>query len=186
MMSPSSADSGTRREHCLPLHRSGASNRLTRTPTCRIRLTFQVSELDDGEGVLAAEAGADAETAQAAEGEDGAATSPYITCALIITKGSHADALSIDLEAGEDGFEITNVAAFDKATAEDESSQGDWARRSRYMGPGEFTCCADLGYFACTQLTTMPKTVFEQLDEGLQDAFNAYLDERGVNESLGV
>jgi complement component 1 Q subcomponent-binding protein len=66
--------------------------------------------------------------------------SPYITCSLVITKHAHPDAMSVDLEAGEDGFEVTNVAMFESAVAEAEGAEGDWQRRSKYMGPRECFC----------------------------------------------
>ena len=45
--------------------------------------------------------------------------------------------MSIDLEAGEEGFEVTNVAVFDKALGDMKGAEGDWQRRTRYMGPRE-------------------------------------------------
>lgn len=45
--------------------------------------------------------------------------------------------MAIDLEAGEEGFEITNVAMLNKTLGEAKGAEGDWARRSRYMGPRE-------------------------------------------------
>jgi complement component 1 Q subcomponent-binding protein len=46
--------------------------------------------------------------------------------------------MSVDLEAGEDGFEVTNVAMFEKSVGEAKGAEGDWERRSRYMGPREY------------------------------------------------
>jgi complement component 1 Q subcomponent-binding protein len=48
--------------------------------------------------------------------------------------------MSVDLEAGEEGFEVTNVAMMGKAIGEMKGAEGDWARRSRYMGPRESYC----------------------------------------------
>lgn len=65
------------------------------------------------------------------------------------------------MAAQPDGFEVTNVAIFDKALAEKEGAEGDWQRRSQYMGPQ-----------------------FDTLDSAVQDAFQGYLAERGVDEAL--
>lgn len=46
--------------------------------------------------------------------------------------------MSIDLDAGEDGLIITNVAMFEKSVATQKGSEGDWARRERYLGPRAF------------------------------------------------
>lgn len=62
---------------------------------------------------------------------------PFITCSLLLTKPATPGALSVDLEAGEEGFEITNVAMFEKNIAVADGAEGDWARRSKYMGPRE-------------------------------------------------
>ena len=62
-------------------------------------------------------------------------TTPFVTCSLLITKSGTPGAMSIDLEAGEEGFELTNVAMMEKAMGETKGAEGDWMRRSRYMGP---------------------------------------------------
>ncbi|GFZ43961.1 hypothetical protein JCM24511_01681 [Saitozyma sp. JCM 24511] len=119
----------------------------------KIKLTFQVSDLD-----VPSDAEIPIEGEVAAEDTD---ASPYITCSLVITKHAHPDAMSVDLEAGEDGFEVTNVAMFESAVAEAEGAEGDWQRRSKYMGPQ-----------------------YEHLDAGVQEAFGAFLAERGVDDGL--
>jgi complement component 1 Q subcomponent-binding protein len=91
-----------------------------------LKLTFQISDIDTP---LAEE------TEPAVQQEDDLAPPPVITCSLVVSKGSHENSLSIDLEAGEEGFAITNLAVFPKSLAEAEGSEGDWARRSRYLGP---------------------------------------------------
>lgn len=68
----------------------------------------------------------------------------------------------IDLGAGPEGFDITNVAIYDKALAQKEGVEADWDRRSRYMGPQ-----------------------FDTLDETVQDSFHDFLNERGVDQALG-
>ncbi|WVQ72466.1 hypothetical protein IAR50_002018 [Cryptococcus sp. DSM 104548] len=117
-----------------------------------IKLTFQVSDLDavtfDPE-------------IPANDQEEPVPGPASITCTLQITKHAAPSSLVVDLETCDEGFEITNVAIFEKALAEAKGAEGDWERRSRYMGPQ-----------------------FDHLDETVQEAFGAYLAERGVDESL--
>ncbi|KIR67283.1 hypothetical protein I312_102628 [Cryptococcus bacillisporus CA1280] len=119
-----------------------------------LKLTFQVSDLDA--------TAFDAEYPPAEEDSEAPASGPAsITCSLVITKSAAPGALMVDLETCDEGFEITNVAVYDKALADAKGAEGDWERRSRYMGPQ-----------------------FDHLDETVQEAFGSYLAERGVDESL--
>lgn len=93
-----------------------------------IKLTFQVSDLDA--------TAFDPEYPAAEEDSEGPASGPAsITCSLVITKSAAPGALMVDLETCDEGFEITNVAVYDKALADAKGAEGDWERRSRYMGP---------------------------------------------------
>jgi len=89
-----------------------------------LKLTFQISDIDSP---LSEES--------AGQPEEDLAPPPVITCSLVVSKGNHENSLSIDLEAGEEGFSITNLAIFPKSLAEAEGAEGDWQRRSRYLGP---------------------------------------------------
>lgn len=94
-----------------------------------LKLTFQISDLDNTDPVESVDA----------EGnvvEDAAPA--YITSSLLITKGAAKKALLFDLGASPDGFEVTNVAIYDRALAEAGGPEGDWKRRSNYMGPREY------------------------------------------------
>ncbi len=97
----------------------------------RLRLTFQVSDLDDP----SAQESVDENGVLVEPPTEDVPTTPFITCSLLITKSATPGAMSIDLEAGEEGFEVTNVAMFEKVLGEQKGAEGDWARRSRYMGP---------------------------------------------------
>ncbi|KAK1924074.1 putative aerobic respiration-related protein [Papiliotrema laurentii] len=123
-----------------------------------LKLTFQVSDLDEG-----SENAAEAELEQ----EDGSVESfdepPFISCSLLLTKSATPGALLVDLECGDEGFIVTNVAMYEKAVAELQGPEGDFARRTKYMGPQ-----------------------FEHLDPDLQESFNGFLAERGVDESLSA
>ncbi|WWC89305.1 uncharacterized protein L201_004226 [Kwoniella dendrophila CBS 6074] len=119
-----------------------------------IKLTFQISDLDSFETPII-----DGEPAINEEVEPNGPTS--IACSLVITKSATPGSLMVDLETCDEGFEITNIAVYEKALAEREGAEGDWERRSKYMGPQ-----------------------FDHLDQAVQEAFSAYLAERGVDEAL--
>ena len=70
--------------------------------------------------------------------EDDVAFPPSLSCSALVTKSGESNALSADLEAGEEGFAITNVAMFDKKTTEADGAEGDWIRRSKYIGPRKY------------------------------------------------
>ncbi|KAL1407016.1 Mitochondrial acidic protein mam33 [Vanrija albida] len=118
-----------------------------------LKLTFQVSDLDNAEPVESVDA-------DGAVIED-AVEPAYITSSLLVTKGGSKKALLIDLAAQPDGFEVTNVAVYEKGLAEQDGADADWQRRSKYMGPQ-----------------------FDTLDTAVQDAFQNFLHERGVDEAL--
>lgn len=97
-----------------------------------LELTFQVSEVDpvpvNAEG---------AET-EAIDGDAAESTPPVVTASLVVSKHGHPNAMSVDLDAGEDGLIISNVAMFERSVAVQKGSEGDWARRERYLGPREY------------------------------------------------
>lgn len=117
-----------------------------------IKLTFQVSDLDESEPMDGVDSNGEA--------IDGVSP-PCITTTCLLSKSSSPKSLLIDLGAHPDGFEITNVAIYDKALAEKTGADADWTRRSLYMGPH-----------------------YDTLDTSVQDAFAGYLAERGVDEAL--
>jgi complement component 1 Q subcomponent-binding protein len=98
---------------------------------------------------------------------------------LLLTKSATPGALLVDLECGDEGFIVTNVAMYEKAVAELQGPEGDFARRTKYMGPRESTAALCLRRSA--PLTPIE---FEHLDPDLQESFNGFLAERGVDESL--
>jgi complement component 1 Q subcomponent-binding protein len=122
--------------------------------TSSIKLTFQVSDLDNADPV-------ESVNEEGNVVEDGVEPA-YITSSVLITKSGSSKALIMDLGAAPDGFDITNVAIYDKALATEDGAAADWTRRSRYMGPA-----------------------FDTLDSAVQDAFQDFIAERGVNEALG-
>lgn len=103
-----------------------------------LKLTFQISDIDP-----APETDPDAELSpDVATNPDGSAgvedaERPGVPVSLIISKPAHPNAMSVDLEAGDEGLIITNVAMFERSVALQEGSEGDWVRRGRYLGPRE-------------------------------------------------
>ena len=99
------------------------------TLTPRLKLTFQVSDLEEGNEV-------DPEI-ERPDGVEEFDQPPFISGSLIITKPATPGAMLVDVEAGEEGFVITNVGMYEKNLAELEGAEGDFQRRSKYMGPRE-------------------------------------------------
>ena len=98
--------------------------------TCSLELTFQVSEVDPVPVAVEGEA-------EPVDGDAADAVPPVVTASLVVSKPGHPNAMSIDLDAGEDGLVISNVAMFERSVAVQKGSEGDWARRERYLGPRE-------------------------------------------------
>lgn len=133
-----------------------------------IRLMFSIADLDanpEAEFDAENEGEAEAET----EGEDGApaqgsVTSTPIRVAISITKRGTPGAVSIDAVCQDGAFLIENASYYqDAEVATQLTAEADWKRRGLYLGP-----------------------TFENLDPAVQDEFERYLDERGINESLGL
>lgn len=94
------------------------------------------------------------------EAEDPA---PYpIRAALSITKSSAPGALNIDLMFQEGQFVIENISFYeDTKLGTDLTADADWRRRGLYIGPQ-----------------------FDTLDVAVQEEFEKYLQERGINSSV--
>ncbi|EIW70597.1 hypothetical protein TREMEDRAFT_73516 [Tremella mesenterica DSM 1558] len=119
-----------------------------------LKLTFQISDIDN-------DFPSSTSTEETLPEEPESNGPAYVTCSLLLTKPNGEHCLAFDLEAGEEGFGLTNVAVLNKKLGEMIGAEGDWQRRSKYMGPQ-----------------------FDHLDIGVQDGFVAYLAERGVDDSL--
>ncbi|KDE03009.1 hypothetical protein MVLG_06477 [Microbotryum lychnidis-dioicae p1A1 Lamole] len=86
-----------------------------------------------------------------------------IQAAITITKPG-GGALSIDTVAQDGIFTINNVTFYkDAHIAMSMGSEADWTRQGLYMGPA-----------------------FENLDEGVQNEFEAFLEERGIDSNLAI
>lgn len=92
-------------------------------------MTFQVSDLADAEPNPEAELEGEAEVPEEFD------EPPFISCSLLFTKKATPGAMLVDLECGEEGFIVTNLAMYEKTVAELQGPEGDYARRTKYMGP---------------------------------------------------
>jgi complement component 1 Q subcomponent-binding protein len=81
-----------------------------------------------------------------------------IPLSVLVTKNNKTMELQTTLKDAQ--FYIDQVTVMETALAKDETSEGDWKRRNVYS------------------------PVFDQLDEGLMEEFQIYLDSRGFNPEL--
>lgn len=105
-----------------------------------LHLTFQISDLDPlPESSEDPSTPSSPSAPNASADIDGAADEidapPYITVSLVIKKAGHPHAMSVDMEAGEEGMVVTNVAMFESEVAMRDDAEGDWIRSGKYMGP---------------------------------------------------
>ena len=125
-----------------------------------VRLMFSIADLD---------ANPETEYEIEGEGEDGqpasdSVTSTPIRVAISITKRNAPGCLSVDAVCQDGAFLVENASFYsDAEVGTSLTAQADWKRRGLYLGP-----------------------TFENLDPAVQDEFEKYLDERGVNESLAL
>ena len=92
---------------------------------------------------------------------------PYsypIRCSITITKPTSKGALVVDALAQDGSFLCDSIAYYgDASVAAAQGAEGDWQRRGLYFGPQ-----------------------FEQLDVAVQEEFERFLSERGIDESLAL
>jgi len=96
------------------------------------------------------------------EGSDETPQLPPIRASLSLTKSSANGALNVDMLCQEGHFIVDNVSFYpDSRIGTELSPEADWKRRGLYIGPQ-----------------------FDTLDVGVQEEFEQFLQERGVNEQL--
>ncbi|KAF4618542.1 hypothetical protein D9613_009725 [Agrocybe pediades] len=87
-----------------------------------------------------------------------------LRASLSITKSNGPGALNVDMVCQEGTLVIENISYYDDAKLGTElTAEADWSRRGLYIGPQ-----------------------FDTLDVGVQDEFEKFLQERGVNESVAA
>jgi complement component 1 Q subcomponent-binding protein len=125
-----------------------------------IRLMFSIADLqteDDVEGSEGEEGGEEA-------GDDAPYHAFPVRASLSITKTSAPGCLSVDMVCQEGHFIVDNISYYkDAKLGLDLTAEADWKRRGLYIGPQ-----------------------FETLDVAVQEEFEKYLQERGVNEHVAL
>ncbi|KAF8878169.1 mitochondrial glycoprotein [Gymnopilus junonius] len=87
-----------------------------------------------------------------------------LRASLSITKANGPGALNVDMVSQDGQFIIENVSFYDDAkTGTELTADADWNRRGLYIGPQ-----------------------FDTLDSGLQEEFDKFLQERGINEAVAA
>ncbi|KAF8623860.1 hypothetical protein AX15_006177 [Amanita polypyramis BW_CC] len=124
-----------------------------------IRLIFSIADIQ------AEEEESDYENAEEGEGAEDEAIQAYpIRVSLSMTKSNGPGVLNVDMVCQEGHFMIDNTSYYTDANLGTElTAEADWKRRGLYIGPQ-----------------------FDTLDVGVQEEFEKFLQERGVNESLAL
>jgi len=124
----------------------------------KIRMLFSIADIDSpAEPEFTAEEG---EAASETESQD--ASFPIRTSVTVTKLGKGA--LSIDAIVQDGAFIVDNISFYkDETLANDVTSEADWKRRGLYIGPQ-----------------------FDHLDVNVQELFERYLEERGINSSLAL
>ncbi|KAK7044395.1 mitochondrial glycoprotein [Favolaschia claudopus] len=102
------------------------------------------------------------EDEEVVEGEEEEESPIELRVSLSISKPSHEGAMNADLYCTSNAFQIANWGFYQSARiGQDLTIESDFARRTVYTGP-----------------------MFETLDAGLQENFESFLRERGIDEKL--
>ncbi|EIM88979.1 regulatory protein suaprga1 [Stereum hirsutum FP-91666 SS1] len=125
-----------------------------------IRLIFSIADIQTPEENDFPEEEAEGE--EGASSEDTLGATYPLRCSFSISKPTSPGALTIDAMCQEGQFIVDNISFYgDKALATELTAEADWKRRGLYIGPQ-----------------------FDTLDVSVQDEFDKFLEERGINESL--
>ncbi|TDL18726.1 mitochondrial glyco protein [Rickenella mellea] len=141
------------------IHESPGQDEVTLTRTFgneSIRVMFSISDIDGSQN--------DASEDEVTENEDGTPFGGYpIRCSVAITKPD-GGALTFDTLLQEGAFVVDTIPYYsDSALGTDLTAEADWKRRGLYIGPR-----------------------YDQLDTGVQEEFEKYLEERGIGEGLAM
>ncbi|CAO1625061.1 unnamed protein product [Parajaminaea phylloscopi] len=131
----------------------------------KIRVLFSIGDIDAGmeeDGFDDDDAaGPNGSSANSEGGEDDEPALP-VRCAITITKPNGA--LTIDAQSEHGQFRIENISFYKDANLASElTAEADWKRRGLYIGPQ-----------------------FPTLDDSLQEQFQAFLEERGIDDDLAL
>lgn len=126
-----------------------------------IRLVFSIADIQSPQ-----ENEFDEPEEEEGEGEESEppVNSYPIRCSFSITKSTGTGALNIDAMCQEGTFIVDNLSYYaDAKTGTELTAEADWKRRGLYIGPQ-----------------------FDTLDVSVQEAFEQFLQERGINENLAL
>ncbi|KAG6909487.1 hypothetical protein DXG01_017209 [Tephrocybe rancida] len=130
----------------------------------KLRLMFSIADIDSAEeDFQSEESESEANETEEEDTDDPLHTYP-LRASLSITKTNGSGCLNVDMICQEGHFVVENVSFYkDAQLGLDLSADADWKRRGTYLGPQ-----------------------FETLDVGVQEEFEKYLAERGVNETAAL
>ncbi|KAF7763678.1 hypothetical protein Agabi119p4_8215 [Agaricus bisporus var. burnettii] len=122
-----------------------------------LRLIFSTGDVQQAEDEFN-------EDGEVAENEDDDTGSLYpLRASLTLTKPNVPGCLNLDLMIQDGSFVVDNISYYDDAKVGTElTAEADWKRRGLYIGPQ-----------------------FDTLDVAVQDEFDHFLQERGIDSSLG-
>ncbi|KZT07041.1 mitochondrial glyco protein [Laetiporus sulphureus 93-53] len=125
-----------------------------------IRLMFSIADIQNEHETEFEENEENEETAD----EEEPIHSYPIRCSFSVTKSTTEGALTIDAMCQEGAFIVDNISFYtDAKLGTDLTAEADWKRRGLYIGPQ-----------------------FDTLDVAVQEEFEKFLQERGINESLAL
>ncbi|KAG6834558.1 hypothetical protein H0H93_008944 [Arthromyces matolae] len=127
----------------------------------KLRVMFSVADVEGAEEDFESEE--QPENEETEDDEDPLHTFP-IRASISVTKTNGPGCINADMVAQEGGFTIENVSFYSDAKAgTDLTAEADWKRRGVYLGPQ-----------------------FETLDVNVQEEFERYFRERGVDENMAL
>ncbi|CCM05829.1 uncharacterized protein FIBRA_08065 [Fibroporia radiculosa] len=120
-----------------------------------IRMMFSIADINQSETQF--------ENEEETDGSDEEPNHSYpIRCSLSVTKSAANGALTVDVICQEGTFVVENISFYKDAQVGTElTAEADWRRRGLYIGPQ-----------------------FDTLDVSVQEEFEKFLQERGINEAL--
>ncbi|KZT24864.1 mitochondrial glyco protein [Neolentinus lepideus HHB14362 ss-1] len=126
-----------------------------------IRLVFSIADIQSPQEN---EFDEQEEEGESEDSEDAAVNSYPLRCSFSITKSAGPGALNIDAMCQDGTFIVDNLSFYsDTKIGTELTAEMDWKRRGLYIGPQ-----------------------FETLDVAVQEAFEQFLQERGINENLAL
>ncbi|KAJ4490263.1 mitochondrial glycoprotein [Lentinula aciculospora] len=128
-----------------------------------LRITFSIVDIRGEQEDFDNEAASEETDGDGSQEEEVLNTYP-IRASLTVTKSSTPGSLAIDMMCQEGQFVVDNITYYKQGSlATDLTAEADWKRRGIYMGPQ-----------------------FDTLDIGLQEDFDKFLQERGIDQSLAL